>query len=73
MSMGNSKFNVSDASTLFPPVFLSAQNMAWFELSGVELYRHDLRGNENYLRVTYYELAGGSSYRGFELPRVKLQ
>ena len=26
-SMGNSKFNVSDASTLSPPDFLSAQNM----------------------------------------------
>ena len=26
-SMGNSKFNVSDASTLFSPDFLSAQNM----------------------------------------------
>ena len=25
-------------------------------------------GNEN-----YFDLAGGSSYRGFELPRVKLQ
>ena len=39
---------------------------AWFELSRVKLYRNDLRGNEN-----YFELAGGSSYRGFELPRVK--
>ena len=29
---------------------------------------NDLKGNEN-----WFELAGGSSYRGFELPRVKLQ
>ena len=29
---------------------------------------NDLKGNENWL-----ELAGDSSYRGFELPRVKLQ
>ena len=35
----------------------------WFEL---KLCRNDLRGNNN-----YFELAGGSSYRGFELPREK--
>ena len=29
---------------------------------------NDLKGYEN-----WFELAGGSSYRGFELPRVKLQ
>ena len=29
---------------------------------------NDLKGNENWI-----ELAGGSSYRGFELPREKLQ
>ena len=29
---------------------------------------NDLKGNEN-----WFELAGGSSYRGSELPRVKLQ
>ena len=40
----------------------------WFELSMVKLYRNDLRGNKN-----YFELAGDSSYKGFELPRVKLQ
>ena len=28
-SMGNSKFNVLDASTLFSPDFLSALNMVW--------------------------------------------
>ena len=33
-----------------------------------KLYRNDLTGNKN-----YFELAEGSSYRGFELPRVKLQ
>ena len=31
----------------------------WFELSRVMLYRNVLRGNKN-----YFELAGGSSYRG---------
>ena len=30
--------------------------------------QNDLKGNEN-----WFELVGGSSYRGFELPRVKLQ
>ena len=34
----------------------------------VKLYRNVLKGNKN-----YFEIAGGSSYRGFELPRVKLQ
>ena len=40
---------------------------AWFELSRVNSYRNDLKGNKH-----YFELAGGSSYRGFELPSVKL-
>ena len=41
---------------------------AWLELSRVNLYRNDLKGNEN-----YFELTGrGSNYREFELPRVKL-
>ena len=31
----------------------------WFELSRVEFYRIDLKGNKN-----YFKLAGGSSYRG---------
>ena len=56
-SMGNSKFNVSDASTLFFPDFLRAQNM--FRVIEGKLYRNDLRGNKN-----YFELARGSSYRG---------
>ena len=38
------------------------------ELSRVRLYRNHLKGNKN-----NFELAGGSSYRRFELPRVKLQ
>ena len=62
-SMGNSKFNVSDASILFLSDFLRAQNMV-----REKLYRNDLRGNKN-----YFDLAAGSSYRGFELPRVKLR
>ena len=41
---------------------------AWFELSRVNLYRNDLKANEN-----YFELRDrGSNYREFELPRVKL-
>ena len=40
----------------------------WFELSRVKLYRNELKGNKN-----YFELAGGASYQGFELRRVKLQ
>ena len=38
-----------------------------FELSRVKLYRNELRGNKN-----YFELAGVSSYQGFELLSVKL-
>ena len=33
-----------------------------------KLYRNDLKGNKN-----YFELKGGSNYRGFESPRVKLK
>ena len=32
----------------------------------MEIIDHDLKGNKN-----YFELAEDSSYRGFELPRVK--
>ena len=43
--------------------FLTCHTLiTWFELSRVTLYRNDLKGNKNYV-----ELAGGSSYRGFEL------
>ena len=38
-------------------------NIKQFELSRVKLNRKRSEGNEN-----YFELAGGSSYRGFELP-----
>ena len=40
----------------------------WFKLLGVKLHRNDRKGNKD-----YFELAGGSSYRGFKLLRVKLQ
>ena len=33
------------------------------ELPRVKLYRNELKGNKN-----YFALAGGSSYRGLELP-----
>ena len=42
--------------------------ITWFKLSRVKLYRKDLKGNKD-----YFELVGGSTYQGFELPRVKLQ
>ena len=58
-------FNVLDCSTLFSTCQVLE---AWFELSSqVNLCRNDLRGKKN-----YFELAGGLSYRGFELLRVKL-
>ena len=62
------KFDVSDFSTdtVFFPTCHAL--ITWFELSRVKLYRNELRDNKN-----NFELAGGSSYRGFELPRVKLR
>ena len=63
---GKFKINVSDDSTLFFPDFLRAQNIVKF--LRVKLFGNDLRGDKN-----FFELPGGSSYRGLELPRVKLQ
>ena len=40
----------------------------WFELSRVKLYRNNQKGNKN-----YFDLAGGSSYRGFKLQRIKFR
>ena len=60
-------FNVSDFSTWFFSRLTRAFNI-WLELSREKLYRNELKGNKN-----YFELARGSSYRGFKLPRVKLQ
>ena len=53
------------ACRLFFPDFLRAQNMV--RVSEGKLSKNALRGNKN-----YFELVGGSGYRGFELPRVKL-
>ena len=54
----NGKFNVSDDSTMFFfSDFLSAQNRVRV-IEGEFIWK-DLRGNKN-----YFELAGGSSYRG---------
>ena len=58
MSMGNSKFNVSDAITLFFPYFLKAKNMVQVIESRI---RNDLRGKK-LLRVS----------RGFESLRVRV-
>ena len=41
--------------------------ITWLESSRVKLCRNDLKGKN------YFESAGGSNYREFELPRVKLQ
>ena len=59
MSMGNSKFNVSDASTLFFPYFLKAKNMV--QVIESRIIRNDLRGKK-LLRVS----------RGFESLRVRV-
>ena len=46
--------------------FLTCQVIKkWFELSRLKLYRNCLKGNEN-----YFELAGVSSYREFDLWEV---
>ena len=49
----------------FFPDFLKAQNMVRVIEGKIIIY---LGENKH-----YFELAGGSSYRGFELTRVKLQ
>ena len=59
-SMGNLKFSVLNASTPFFTDFLSAQNMV--QVIEGKIYINDLRET----KIT-------SSYRGFELSRVKLQ
>ena len=64
--MGNSKSMLRTTVNYFFPTFKARKTL--FELSRVILYGNDPRGNKN-----YFELVGGSSYRGFELPRVKLQ
>ena len=55
--------------------FFEINSLSWTSVHGfffvtciIELYRNDLKGSKN-----NFELAGGLSYRGFELPRVKLQ
>ena len=60
------KFNVSDFSARFFPDFSRAYNMVRV-IEGKIVYKWS-EGEKN-----YFESAEGSSYRGFELPRVKLQ
>ena len=55
----------SDWSMLF---FSLSGSKSWFQLTRVKLCRNNLKGNKN-----YFELAGGLSYQGLELLRVKLQ
>ena len=62
--MGNSKFQcLGRQYAVFSGLFKGSKH--GLELSQVKLYRHYLRGNKN-----FFELAGGSSYRGFVLLRV---
>ena len=65
--MGNSKFNASDASALFFSRLFKLSKHGSSYRARVKLYRNDLKRKKN-----YFELAGGSSYRGFELSRVKI-
>ena len=51
----------------FLPDLWHAYNMVRV-IEGKIAYKTELKGNKN-----YFEIAGGSSYRWFELPRVKLQ
>ena len=44
---------------VFFPFVMCLINKTWFELSRVKLCRNDLKGNKN-----YFELVGGSCYRG---------
>ena len=46
---------------------IDRRGSTWFELSRVKYMKNDLNGNEN-----CSELVGGSSYRGFKLPWIKL-
>ena len=46
--MGNSKFNVSDASTLF---FFSDSKKNMVRVIESKLYGNDLRGNKNYFEL----------------------
>ena len=46
---------------------IDRRGSTWFELSRVKYMKNDLNGNEN-----CPELVGGSSYRGFKLPWIKL-
>ena len=62
------KFNVSDFSSwFFLPDLSRAYDMVRV-IEGKIAYKTELKGNKN-----YFEIAGGSSYRRFELPTVKLQ
>ena len=62
-----SQASVSDFGTLFSPPLFHAPNKMVRVIKG-KLYRNDLKRNKN-----YFELKGGSNYRGFESPRVKLK
>ena len=58
------KFSASDFCTVVHHFFFSACHVlkTWFELSGVKLYRNNLKGNKN-----YFEVSGR-----FELSRVRV-
>ena len=56
---------LSSAVEILTENLIFSANIHHFKLSRVKLYEIDLKGNKN-----YFELAGVSSYRGFELPRI---
>ena len=56
---------LSSAVEIFTENLIFSANIHHFKLSRVKLYEIDLKGNKH-----YFELAGVSSYRGFELPRI---
>ena len=68
---GNGKEFGACPQTVIPPTSNRLRTSSFFPLRtpsksyATPLYINDLRGNKN-----HFELAGGSSYRGFELPRV---
>ena len=60
------KFNVLDYTTVcFDQCHVFPSMVRVIE--GKIIIENDLKGKKN-----WFELAGGSNYRGFELPRIKL-
>ena len=65
MILNNTRKRTNFPKTFFFSRLVTRLKHAWFELSRVKLYGNNLEGNKN-----YFELAGGSSYRGMLLKLV---